>query len=99
MAEKTPRPPLFPLALLLLALVAASALRPGRGEGAGALNGVYLVAPGGTPLDRAQLRAQGIRIVTTAAALRDAAATAEIVIVDREALPLVGDEWLARDRT
>jgi len=88
------RPLAIALTLLLTAMLAALALRPARADADDPINAVYFSGP--TPvIDRAELRAAGVRLVTTFAAFQSAATTADAIILDRETLPSVDRDWLA----
>lgn len=88
------RPLVFSLTFLLITMLAALALRPSRAEADNPINAVYFSGP--TPvIDRAELRAAGVRLVSSFAAFQSAATTADTVILDRESLPSVDRDWLA----
>lgn len=78
-----------------MALLAALAARPSRGEAANAIDAVFFVAPQSSSLDPARVREAGIRVVTSAVALQAAAPAARVVMLDRAVVPLVSGDWLA----
>jgi hypothetical protein len=94
-AAETPLKPLvFVLALLLAAMIGASATRPDRAGADDTINAVYLA--GATPaIDPHQARRAGIRIVSSVADFQSTAPGVDAIILDRETLSAVSRDWLA----
>ncbi len=93
--DVTPLKPLaVVLALLLVAMLWASATKPEHAGADYTINAVYF--PGASPvIDPAQTSQVGIRIVSSAAALQAEAETADAVIIDRASMSAVSGDWLA----
>ncbi len=88
------RPLLLVLVLLLAAFLVRSVVQPQRIRADEPLNAVYLADTARAPLDLAQARRAGVRVVSSVAALHIEAATADAVILDRGTLAMVDRDWL-----
>lgn len=83
------------LSLLLTAMIGYNVAKPQSAQADYTINAVYLTS-GTTPvLDLVAVRATGIRTVLTATEMQSAAATADVIVIDRAALAKVESAWLA----